>query len=100
MRFIPRVGRVYTILDSVEERMVGRIVIPDKASTPSRIGTVQAVGPDIKDLKPGDRVLVSYYSGVAIDMPELHVHNGKKGGGQDIHRIFTPQEILATVAEE
>jgi co-chaperonin GroES (HSP10) len=88
---------MYVKLDSVESKQIGRIIIPDKVSTPTRVGTIQAVGRDCADLVPGDRVLVSYYSGVVIDMPELHQYNDEEGGGQDVHRIFTPMEILATV---
>lgn len=100
MRFVPRPGRIYAILDSVESKKVGSIFIADMHSEPTRIGTIQAVGKDIEDLKPGDRILVSFSTGVVIDLMELHRHNAAEGGGQDIHRIYTPYEILAVVEDE
>jgi co-chaperonin GroES (HSP10) len=100
MIFKPMPGRIYAILDAVEEKKIGSIIIADKTGAQSRIGTVKAIGKDVEDLKVGDRILVSYATGVVIDLPELYRHCGEKGGGQDIHRIYCPQEILTTVEGE
>jgi co-chaperonin GroES (HSP10) len=95
MKITPRPGRIYAVLNSVEERMSrGGIIIPDKHSEQTRIGTIESVGNDITDLKPGDRILVSYYTGVVVDMPELR---DKSDEGVEIHRIYTPSEVLATI---
>lgn len=96
MKFIPRPGRLYVVLNSVGERRVGSILLPDMHSEPTRIGTVRAAGPDVDGIAVGDRVLVSYYSGVVITMPELRDDENE---GPDIHRIFTPEEILAIVVD-
>lgn len=97
MTLVPRSGRVYAVLNSVEERKTsGGIIIPGQHSEQTRIGTIRAIGPDCGDLKVGDRVLVSYYAGVVVDMPELREMGNE---GVEIHRIYTPEEILATVVE-
>jgi co-chaperonin GroES (HSP10) len=43
-------------------------------------------------LKVGDRVLVPFFSGTVIDLPEL-------GTDHDQHRIMSLHEILAVVQE-
>ena len=97
MKIVPRPGRIYAVLNSVEERKTsGGIFIPDKHSEQTRIGVIRAVGSDIIDLRPGDRILVSYYTGVVVDMPEIR---DMANEGVEIHRIYTPNEILATITE-
>ena len=88
MNFIPLGDRVYVRLDAVEEKKVRGIVLPDKHSEPVRVGTVLAVGPDVKMFQIGDRVLVSYMAGLSINaaidgfMPE-----------DDTHRVMCEGEI-------
>lgn len=89
----PHGNRLYLVLDMVEERKIGSLYVPDKHSEHSRTGIVRAVGEDVKHYKPGDRVLISYYSGVVVDLPEINV----LGEGQDVHRILREDEILAHV---
>jgi co-chaperonin GroES (HSP10) len=95
MKLVPRPGRIYAVLNSVEERKTsGGIIIPGQHSEQTRLGVIRAVGPDIIDLKPGDKILVSYYTGVVVDMPEIREMANE---GVEIHRIYTPSEILMTV---
>jgi len=88
MNFIPLGDRVYLKLDAVEEKKIGSIFMPDKHSEPVRIGTVLAIGPDVKTFSVGDRVLVSYMAGLVINpaidgfMPE-----------DDTHRVMCEGEI-------
>ena len=96
MKIKPHGKRVYTILDMVRERQVGSIILADKHAEHTRVGTVMAVGERVEDYAPGDRVLVSYYSGVVIDTPELNI----KGDGQDVHRMLVEDEILGHLITE
>ena len=83
-------NKLYVLLDMVEERMVGSLYVPDKHAEHTRTGIIQSAGEEVKYYKVGDKVLVSYYSGVVIDLPELNM----LGEGQDVHRVFTEHELL------
>ena len=90
MKITTHGNKLYVLLDMVEERQVGRIIVPDKHAEHTRSGIVQSAGEETKYYKVGDKILVSYYSGVVIDLPELNA----LGEGQDVHRVFTENEIL------
>ena len=92
MKILPQGFRVYIVLDKVESGKVGGVYLPDKHSEQSRIGTIKAVGKEVEDYKAGDRVLVQYYSGVAI-------HLIKEGILDDTNRIFNASNILSLVEE-
>jgi len=95
MKIYPNGDRLYVILDPVQEVTSGKIYIPDQHSENTRVGTVKAIGPEVKHFKEGDRVLAMYYSGIVIDRPSLYAN----GEGQDIHRIFREDEILCVTDE-
>ncbi len=111
MRFELFGKRMYVILAGVGEKKVGSVWIPDKHSEQSRIGTVIGVGKDtrtwwqrllrkrsdgVTKYRVGDRILVSYYSGVTVNMPEM----AGKGDLMDTHRIMVEDEILAAVRDD
>ncbi len=85
--------KLYVVLDMVEERMVGSLYVPDKHSEHTRTGIVDSAGEEVKYYKVGDKVLVSYYSGVVVDLPELNA----LGVGQDVHRVFMEDELLGHI---
>ena len=91
MEIRPHGNRLYVIVDRVEERKIGNLYVPDNHSEHSRIATVVAAGEDAKHYKPGDRIVISYYTGIVIDLPELNII----GEGQDVHRIIREDEVLA-----
>lgn len=93
MKIKPRPGRLYVILDEMTDTKVGSIIVQANSRHLSRNGVVQAVGEGV-DLKVGDRVLVSCVGGIIIDDPNLWAERN-----EDNYRIFTPQEILATLEE-
>jgi co-chaperonin GroES (HSP10) len=99
--------RLFILCDAVEERKVGSIIIADKHSERSRLATVLAVGDKVKHpgkwwqfwlrphFKPGDRILISWYTGV-----HLHVFGDKVFGqeiDEDRHRFVMEGEILTKV---
>jgi co-chaperonin GroES (HSP10) len=88
--FHPRPERLYIILDHIENKKYGVLELAVQRAL-VRVGTVKAVGAGV-DLKVGDRVLVPFFSGTVIDLPEL-------GTDHDQHRIMSLQEILAVVQE-
>jgi len=91
----PCKGRIYVILDPVAEMKIGLIHLPDKHREPSRIGTVKAIGEEVTEFNPGDRVVVSFFSGVVVERPEIT----KPGDSEDVHRVFTKDEIYAKIVE-
>ena len=96
LELIPNGTRVFVVLDAVQERKTaGGIYLPDKHAEQSRIGTVKWVGPGAKEaFKPGDRVFVSFYTGVGVDYP------GLEGFHYDTHRFMEATEILGTITKE
>lgn len=108
MKIKPRPGRLYVILDEMVDQKLGKIIIQANSRHLSRNGVVQSVGAGVdKDLvdkgilepgmtlKPGDKVLVSCVGGIIVDDPMLW----NESRADDPFRIFTPQEILATLEE-
>ena len=94
MRIVPTGIRLYLVLDPVHEKTVGKIVLPDKHSELTRTGRIEAVGDGVTLYKVGDRVLVTYNVGRAINP----VTDGFTPAN-DIHRICTEEEILARIEE-
>ncbi len=95
MKIQPRGHRLYAIFNPVEEHKVGRVFVPDQHSQTSRIGIVQAIGEDVEKYEIGDKILISYYSGVVVDLAALYA----QGGGQDVHRILSEEEVLGIIEE-
>jgi len=100
-------NRLYIRLDKVEERKVagGRLIVPDMHSERTRVGTVVLVGPDVgidirtrefraNRIQPGDRIMVSYTAGVALQFVSENWTPG-----DDTHRIIVEEEILAVVED-
>ena len=92
MRVAPQGDRLYVRLDPMVEK-VKNIFVPDDHREPSRIATIKEVGPEVKKFKVGDRILVSFYTGVPINLPQYDLDPA-------LDKIATESEILALVHEE
>lgn len=99
--------RLFVILNKVEEKKIGSLYVPDNHDERSRIGTVMEVGPGLREwngtitpmnYKVGDKVLVSWYTGVRVHLP------GEKMYGDDVceetSRVVRECEILGKVLED
>jgi co-chaperonin GroES (HSP10) len=91
LKLSPWGDRLYIVLDEPKES-VGTIILPERHSERSRVATVSAIGEDVKHIKVGDKVLISYYTGVFIHLPDFAFR-----GKEDLHRIVREDEILARV---
>lgn len=91
LKLYPWGDRLYIILDEPKES-VGSIILPERHSERSRVATVSAVGEGVKHFNVGDKVLISYYTGIFIHIPDF-AYRGK----EDLHRIVREDEILAKV---
>lgn len=98
MKFKLHGDRLLLFFDKVEEKKVGSILYaPDTHSEPTRIATVMDIGDQVKDYSIGDRVAVSFYTGIKV------YFMGEKVYGEDshpeAHRIVRETEILSGVIE-
>ena len=64
---LPTRGRVLFRRETLPDVTAGGIDIPDVAKRPSQWGICVAVGREVEDVHPGDRVLVDLYQGVELD---------------------------------
>ena len=96
MKIIPQGDRVYARLLPIKEETYGegevKIIIADKHSKNSRIGEVLAVGGEVENFKEGDFILVSFYTGIVLDLLSEHMVD-------DTYRIFSSSEIIAKVED-
>lgn len=94
MKLIPNGLRLLLRLDEVGEKTYkGTIIIPDQHKERSRIATVIAIGNEIDKYKTGDRVLVSYYCGTEVHIPDRDMPTG-------CYRCVPEEEIMFKVIEE
>ena len=54
-----------------EEKTAGGIYVPDVAKEKPQKGTVDAVGSEVKEVKPGNQVLFDKYSGSKIKIDNV-----------------------------
>ena len=97
MKFVPKSNKLVVLLDRVEEKKVGGIYLPDMHSENSRLARVLAIGPEVKEYKPGERVLVNFFAGKVLDVVTVSTLIKKQ---DDTLRVVTDEEILVGVIEE
>jgi len=80
----PLADRVVAVREKAAEKTAGGLYLPDNAKEKLAIFIVQAVGPDVKSVKKGDRILYNGYAN------EITFNN------EDI-LIVKEEDILATI---
>ena len=80
----PLADRVVAVREKAAEKTAGGLYLPDNAKEKLAIFVVQAVGPDVKSVKKGDRILYNGYAN------EISFNN------EDI-LVVKEEDILATV---
>jgi len=97
----PLGDNIYLEMDERKEEKPGLIVLQETRHQRTEIGTVIAMGSRLKipdqigyvtDLQIGDRVLISFYTGVQIQIPETI-------SKEPLHRIVKEYEILAKITK-
>lgn len=58
----PLADRVVAVREAAATKTTSGIYLPDTAKEKPVVATVQAVGPDVKGVKKGDRILHKQYS--------------------------------------
>jgi co-chaperonin GroES (HSP10) len=100
----PNGNRIYVYLDDIPKQS-GLVIMIDEQATPSRIGTIVKVGPEVNrptliggepplpSLFVGDRVLIGCHSGVNLYLWQFGLVNER-------WKICTRSEVLAKVISE
>ncbi|MCT4657404.1 MAG: NAD(P)-dependent alcohol dehydrogenase [Cohaesibacter sp.] len=76
----------------------GRAVIPPVIPLSDGVGHIDAVGPDVTDLVPGDRVCPAFFQNWIGGEPPANIHAGSLGGALDgllaSHGVFSAQGLV------
>jgi chaperonin GroES len=84
----PLADRVVAVREEARKQTASGIYLPETAKEKPLTAVVKEVGPDVKHVKKGDKILYKQY-GSLVDV--------KVGGNQYI--ILSEEDILATVTE-
>ena len=71
VKFKPLKDRVFVSYSDELEKTSGGIYIPDSAKEKPQRGRIEAVGSEVKNVKPGDSILFDKYSGSKITMDNV-----------------------------
>jgi len=99
----PQGNRIYLLLDNVPKKS-GLIHLVADQATPSRIGTILAIGPEVNlpthpmsplppPLVPGDRILIGCHGGVNLYLWQYGMTN-------ENWKMCTRSEVMAKITKE
>jgi len=71
MKFKPLKDRCFVKYSEHEEKTAGGLYIPDAAKEKPQKGSVEAVGPEVKEVKKGDEILFDRYSGSKVKLDDI-----------------------------
>jgi co-chaperonin GroES (HSP10) len=86
--------RIFLVFDQMVDR-VGRVIMPDKHSERTRTAEIRAIGDKVTFYKPGDKVLLSWYTGIRLHLEGQEI-NGEPVD-EDRFRVVKQEEILAKI---
>jgi len=90
LHFVDPLGdSIYVFMDA-REQLSSIIVTPEARQQISETGVVVATGPDVEKVGVGDRIIISYYTGAHLQLPECY-------SDSKYHRIVREHEILARI---
>jgi chaperonin GroES len=73
MKLKPLQDNLLVEIEPKTDKSSGGLYMPDSAEKPRMIGTVLAVGPDIKNIKAGDKVYVTYRDAFATTVVDTWI---------------------------
>lgn len=82
----PLADRVVAVREVAQTKTASGLYLPDNAKEKPVVATVEAVGPDVKGIKKGDKILYKEYSTTEI----------KIDGSE--YLIVNEEDILGTIA--
>lgn len=83
----PLADRVIATREEAATRTASGLYLPDSAKEKAIVAVVEAVGPDVKTLKKGDRIVYKEYTTTEIKV------DGKE------YLILKEEDVLATVTK-
>ena len=81
----PLGDRVVAQLEAAEAKTASGIILPENAKEKSKVAKVVAVGPAVKGIKVGDRIMYKEFSTTEVKM------------GKDEFIVVEEKDVLATV---
>lgn len=82
----PLADRVVAVREAAQEKTASGLYLPDTAKEKPTTATVEAIGPEVKSLKIGDKIVYKEYTTTEMKI------NGKD------YLIVKEEDVLATVA--
>jgi len=93
LSFIEPLGdTIYVFMDEREQKS-SIILTPQDAQQISEVGTVVKKGDEVNEVEVGDRIIISYYTGTHLQLPECYSES-------KYHRIIREHEILCRISKE
>lgn len=91
IEIVPRGSQILVRVDDEESRESEHgILVPDEVEQDRKAqGKVVAVGPDIKDVKEGDRVIYGMYAGESLKLRE--------SGQQVDYKLLDDKDVIAFI---
>ncbi|MDD2233207.1 MAG: co-chaperone GroES [Sphaerochaetaceae bacterium] len=68
MNIKPLADRVLVKVEQLQEKTASGIIIPQTAQEKTQIGTVAAIGDEVKNLKVGQKIMHDKYAGTSVKM--------------------------------
>ncbi|MDB5183345.1 MAG: molecular chaperone GroES, chaperonin GroES [Candidatus Saccharibacteria bacterium] len=81
----PLADRVVAVVEEAKTKTASGIYLPDTAKEQPAYAVVEAVGPDVKSIKKGDKIIYKQYSSTDLKI------DGKE------YLIVKEEDVLATV---
>ncbi len=82
----PLADRVVAVKEEAQSKTAAGLYLPDNAKEKTVVAVVQAVGPDVKAIKKGDRIIYKEYSTTEL-----------KVAGTE-YLVVKEEDVLATLA--
>ena len=89
-------SRLLVLCDEMNEK-VGSIIMPGKHAERSRTARVLSVGDKVEHYQAGDKILISWYTGVHLHLPGHNLFDIPVD--EDRHRMIMESEILGKIIE-
>lgn len=81
----PLADRVVAVREKAQEKTASGLYLPDNAKEKPVVAKIEAIGPDVKNLKVGDRIIYKEYSTTELKVDDVE------------YLIVKEEDVLATL---